>query len=564
MPSPKELESLDHSTALEILRQKIDAKFINTCKNIRNHLIKIEEQIKWKEGIHFISQLLFDFNQLNNILIKYANTEDLQFRKLFCIAASNISDIVKYFNKLERILNTHDYTSELFGEISKLKYINTFNILLSQMIEYIEESSFDSEIIFEFLTNVIISNSDIVRGSAVKTLTSNFPVKSISLLKIWAEKEVSISVARKVWKHLEESKYEEHHQVLIMLLKKISRYNYNLDLDEIKFLLDWDDELFKMQFPCCQFQLSMEYGDLLNKYPPYINIEKRRGDHDIWIHGERGYPTTIHYTYLKENQFGYGVEDISIYNGHISGLILRDVNKIPDTIGHLSKLKFLSIKECENLTELPESFKNLKNLRYLLFHGIDLTEITDISHLPKLRYLSLNGIELESIPQWVKIKARKYHSLHYIKEGVNKNDACVLGLLEILIGMPLDNVRKKVIEDEISLSLMSRRLYPERNIDIESRISNEEYIKSTIEEYFYNAHGTEFYKINEEGYVTGISISAYEASISLKYLPEEIGNLKYLKELFISTGFPLTLPKSIGNLKSLEYLYIEGVLHKHK
>jgi len=49
-----------------------------------------------------------------------------------------------------------------------------------------------------------------------------------------------------------------------------------------------------MQFPCIQLQLSMEYGDLLNKYPPSINVEKKRGD--IWIHSQRGYPTTIHFT----------------------------------------------------------------------------------------------------------------------------------------------------------------------------------------------------------------------------------------------------------------------------
>ncbi len=557
MPPPKELESLDHSTALKILRQKIDAKFINTYENIRNDLIRLEEHTKWKEPIYFITQLLLDINQLNDILLKYVNTEDLQFRELFCIAASNISDIVKYFNKLEKILNTNNYTSELFREILKLKNINTFNIILAQMIEYIEEKRFDSEIIFEFLTNTIMSNSDIVRGSSVKALIINFPVKSISLLKIWAEKEVSISVARKLWKHLEESKYEEHHQVLIVLLQKISKYNYNLDPDEIKFLLDWDEELFKMQFPCINLQLSMEYGDLLTKYPPFIDVEKKRGS--VWINDWRSYPTTIHYTFLKECQFSVGGEETSIYNGHISGLILRDLIKIPETIGYLSKLKFLSIGWCENLTELPESIKNLKNLRHLYFHGTGLTEVPDISQLPKLRYLSLDGFELDNIPQWVKIKARKYHSLHYIKENVNKDDACVLGLLEILIGWPLDNVRQKVIEDEISFNLMSRRLYPR---SAERNTANEEDLKNTIEEYFYNAHGTKFYKINEEGHVTGISITAYEGSISLKLIPEEIGNLKYLKELFISTGFPLTLPKSIENLKSLEYLNIEDVRYK--
>ena len=66
----------------------MDAKFINTYENIRNHLIRIEEHTKWKEVIHFITQFLLAINQLNDILIKYDITEDLQFRKLFCIAAS--------------------------------------------------------------------------------------------------------------------------------------------------------------------------------------------------------------------------------------------------------------------------------------------------------------------------------------------------------------------------------------------------------------------------------------------------------------------------------------------
>ena len=84
LSSHKELEVLDYSTAIETLRQKLDAGFNNTYKNIRKDLIRIDEHTKWKDIVYFITQLLLDINQLNNILYKYANTEDLQFRKLLC------------------------------------------------------------------------------------------------------------------------------------------------------------------------------------------------------------------------------------------------------------------------------------------------------------------------------------------------------------------------------------------------------------------------------------------------------------------------------------------------
>ncbi|KKL46412.1 hypothetical protein LCGC14_2345830, partial [marine sediment metagenome] len=225
--------------------------------------------------------------------------------------------------------------------------------------------------------------------------------------------------------------------------------------------------------------------------------------------------------------------ETTIFNGHISGLILDYVIKIPETIGLLSKLKYLSIENSKELSVLPNSIKDLRNLRYLYFCETGLMKLPNfIAELPKLRYIGLQGIKLNSIPEWVKKKARKYHSLRYIKEGVNRDDAYVLGLLEILIGVCIDNVRKKVIEDDISYHKLQKSLHlqtAESKTDIKSKIDNEDYIKSQIEEYFYDAHGTKFYKINEEGHVTGISITAYEGSISLKFIPEEIGNLKYLK-----------------------------------
>lgn len=550
LPSEKEFKFSDY--VIDTLK-----KIIVALIKIENYLIKIKEQTKREDLIQFISQLLYDFVQIDGVLRKYSNTENTQFQKLLYIFASNFSDIVIYFDQIEEFLNGYNDTNEQYSEFLKFKDLNTFNTIQTRMNEYIEENRFDSEIIFEFLTKTIMSNSPIVRDSAAKTLISNYPVKSIPLLRKWAEKEVFISVARNIWKHLDKSNYEEHHQILNVLLHKISKYNYNLDPNEVKFLLDWDEEEFEYQFPCFTQYLYNGYMEYLNKKPIII----RNGLYDKQKEYFLEIPTAVHYTFFQQNKgwtgSGVGGLETTIFNGHISGLILDYVIKIPETIGLLSKLKYLSIENSKELSVLPNSIKDLRNLRYLYFCETGLMKLPNfIAELPKLRYIGLQGIKLNSIPEWVKKKARKYHSLRYIKEGVNRDDAYVLGLLEILIGVCIDNVRKKVIEDDISYHKLQKSLHlqtAESKTDIKSKIDNEDYIKSQIEEYFYDFHGTtKFYKINDEGYVTGISI----INNCINFIPKEIKNLKYLNRFFIfqSSEFPVTIPKSVELcLKSIDF-----------
>lgn len=538
MPSEKEFKFNDYVKAIETLKQEIDNNLINTMKKILNYLIIIEEQTKRKDLIQFISQLLYDFAQINDMLRKYSNTENTQFQKLFYIFASNISDIVIYCDLIEELLNIYNDTNEQYSEFLIFKDLNTFNKIQARMNEYIEENRFDSEIILEFLTKTIMSNSPIVRGSAVKTLISNYPVKSIPLLRKWAGKEVSISVVRKIWKHLDKSNYEEHHQLLNVLLHKISKCNYNLDPNEVKFLLDWTDEEFESQFPWFRIlHLDKDYMEFLTENPPSVSVRVDTGAMGVSFHYEYSSenPTIFHYTDLKRQgrprELGY--YETTILNGHISGLILSYITKIPETIEFLLKLKYLAIEDSEELSVLPNSLKKLRNLRYLYFYETNLSELPQfLALLPKLRYLGLQGIKLNSIPEWVKTKARKYHSRKYIREGVNIKDAYILGLFEILLGIPLENVRKFV----------------ENRINEDNEFNGDENdINDIINDAFCDLTS---YKINKQGHVTGISLFGE----NIRCIPKEIKNLKSLEKFYIfpPSRYPVIIPKSVEPfLKSL-------------
>lgn len=537
MPLNRENEVDEYVQAMDTLKQKIGTNFINKIKLNLEKMKKLKEIFPHRnEVLEFMSQILYDFAQVNNIVKRNASTEDKQFQQLTCIFAQNISDIVIYFGCIEQILEEYiDTCNTPFG-FYKFKEINTFNLVQAQMSKSVEENGFDSEFVLEFLEGRVMSNSPLVRASAIKALISNYPMKSLSRLRLWVDKEVLTSVVRMVWKDLEKSDREEHRHLLNALLQKISNCSYNLNPEELKFLLDWDEGEFEFQFPNLRVQMHIPYEDVLKNYPPTIHIEKFESG-SISIDGTF-YPTTIHYTYLKSLQLNEGTEETTIYRGHISGLILRHVTKIPETIGFLSKLKFLSIEGSEELTELPASFENLTNLRYLHFFNTRLKKIPDyLERLPKLRNIGLQGIELNNLPDWVKLKARKHYLRRYIKEGVNKNDAYVLGLLEILRNSPLKNVKNDVIEYLVEVS---EDMYNEADID------------KYIDEFLYDAMYYEYYRINKLGYITTIQLFS-----NIRFIPEEVNDLKSLTSLHICSQTSVVIPKSIEPfLNSLEHFYV--------
>ena len=98
--------------------------------------------------------------------------------------------------------------------------------------------------------------------------------------------------------------------------------------------------------------------------------------------------------------------------------------------------------------------------------------------------------------------SKQFLSFKYIEEGVNEDEAPILGLLEILIGEKLKKADKK--KDWVV------------------------YCKAWLYRLCYCC-GARYYTINEEGHVLGIYLSVRE-NLYQKSFPEHINSLKFLKE----------------------------------
>ena len=339
-------------------------------------------------------------------------------------------------------------------------------------------------------------------------------------------------VIRDIWKYVERSEDQKFHDFLDILLFILTEYNFDLDPNEIKFLLDWDDKEYEFQFPCFKIHQNLSSKQYWESFGIEIfygsgtECPERRPTH--WYAYD---PTLIRYTDLSnENDGG---QQTSVYNGHISGLDLKWVSKIPKSIGYLSKLKYLSITDSRELTTLPNSFKNLRNLRRLYFYNTGIQNFPDvISSLPKLRSLGLQGVKLDYTPDKVKEIAYKHHSRKYVREGVKKNDANVLGLLEIIAGISLEKER----HDDEAGDYYADYLTTRYDIDDNSHVTNLTFA--------------------EDGYS-----DKYEDR-SINYIPEEIKNLKHLYSLAIlnkSNINEISYPKSIEPfLKSLKRNDLDG------
>ena len=81
----------------------------------------------------------------------------------------------------------------------------------------------------------------------------------------------------------------------------------------------------------------------------------------------------------------------------LENLSLNDngLKKLPDSIGQLSNLKYLSIYNNRKLTNFPESIANLENLEFLSISSNSLDDLPDLSNLSKLDTLELYDNKLK-------------------------------------------------------------------------------------------------------------------------------------------------------------------------
>jgi len=190
----------------------------------------------------------------------------------------------------------------------------------------------------------------------------------------------------------------------------------------------------------------------------------------------------------NDDYYGYVKEE-----SHIIALDLSrwEIKELPESIGKLSKLQYLSLANLE-LESLPESIK----------------------YLSHLKYLNLGGNKISTLPNWLIDFIESKFSQNYINKGVNSTEVKVLGILEVLKGNRLEKV------------------------SIDSDVIHWEYALN--------------YKINKEGHIIGIYINDEKSGVAI--FPEIICTLRYLQELVLSQSSIEFLPNCIGELHNLRYL----------
>ena len=196
----------------------------------------------------------------------------------------------------------------------------------------------------------------------------------------------------------------------------------------------------------------------------------------------------------------------------------KNLNTIPASIGNLKKLRYLNLAH-NNLILLPETIKSLTRLRSLSLFNNNFKQLPEsISCLKKLRHLNIKWTKITSTPNFLTAITRRNFSMKFIAEGVSSLEAPVLGLIELISKVKLEKIGQN----------------------------------ENIHDYDF-PHYFNYYKIDEEGHVIGLYVFS-QSDPSLGVFPNQICDLKYLKELYLSNNEIFSIPDSIGSLFLLREL----------
>jgi Leucine-rich repeat (LRR) protein len=487
------------------------------------------------------------------------------------------------FSKLtfQRLIGKNEYFNA-FIQILRENYIEGVEIFMKANIEVVTQLSAElKELTAEAQKNrwstigPVYTKMNSLILSTVKFLVQHQFKSSLAILIYLVENEESLAILNGLYEILQTSPSQKHRELLEKMHARLSKLPHVPEASELKFLVD----------------LQSKYGEFWNlvdlaEFTMTLDFYKAEDHDDADI------------TYKGFFSFFIGDYRYSLVIGknHIIGLNTKNV-EIPVSIKLLKKIKILVI-ENKKLNEFPKELAQLTNLRYLYIIKSNLKDIPNLSTMfPKLRCLGLKGVDLKSTPDWLFEFARKHHAREYIRrcvlhnqmvwkrlgwiekckysQSVNKEDAAVLGLLEILIGEAIgnDQINEENVIDQWKMQLSNLaglKEYYENNPEFNQFLEQgEAYLKIP---WNYNEYESGFggyrYTLNESGNIIGLDIGLWTSEdiwsyILLPYFPEEISKLKYLKVLrigLIYKRFRLFLEKKDVDFNDIESIIPESLI----
>ena len=355
---------------------------------------------------------------------------------------------VETINLLEIIISESDDNDKRIGAIEAIGHLN---LITTKSYELLEKS-------------LITDESPLVRVSAAQILMQKFSNLKRNPLLWTIENEVSVLFFKPLLDLFETDTQLSLNDLKDKAIKKLTQI-YNLQYADMKFIIDVD------------FLEAHKFLSELDEFTKKFGIKE---DYRLEL--------------IKENTSisNKGLSRVNASsNGHITKLILKELNHIPLSINSLPNLKTLTIDHC--------------TLKTKLIHELNFLNISQLTFT--------NNI-VDKLPDWVwKIANIKNTFNQFIKNGVVLSEAPILALIEILSGMALDIIKK-----------------------IEKPHLKKAYC----------------YKIDELGHVIGLYITNDLIKIGL--IPYQLCNLKSLEELHLVRQNITHIPKCIKRLNNLKIL----------
>jgi Leucine-rich repeat (LRR) protein len=222
-------------------------------------------------------------------------------------------------------------------------------------------------------------------------------------------------------------------------IKKLPRTMSGLDsLSEVFFCnnMNWE-QVFSVLSKCKSFKSAIFWDVGLDSVPSAIlqcqNIEKIDLKGNSKINYEKAFDILSRLKNLKELTVSFNTKSIpsglnKLQSLQVLNIEHSEIETIPDEIGELTNLKELHFRYCSELTKIPKSVKNCKNLSKVSLYsmrdpfdfdysikslqGLDLTYLdlsqawrikipVEVYSFKNLKFLGLNIYETDSIPDGI-------------------------------------------------------------------------------------------------------------------------------------------------------------------